>query len=61
MRDKKELQLMPVEFEEAQNHLFKSMSLHELLAALELIIEIEQITKNRLCPTEFQDKPKYLQ
>lgn len=61
MRDKKDLQLMPVEFEEVQSDLFKSMSLDELLAALELVIEIEQMTENRFCPTSFQDKPKYLQ
>lgn len=60
MRDKKDLQLMPVEFEDVQSDLFKSMSLNELLAALELVIEIEQMTENRLCPTSFQVKPKYL-
>lgn len=55
-----ELALLPVPMEEPVRDIFKSMSLNELLAALAMIMEFEDVRNEVYCPENSGSPSKYL-
>lgn len=55
-----ELALLPVPMDEPVRDIFKAMSLNELLAALAMILEFEDVRKEVYCPENSGLPSKYL-